>query len=121
MDVPENDKEIESAIRQARLQWSRFAEAFPKRKPGDKFMVKAPFRADGTEEHIWLNVDSIQDINITGKLQSDADYIKGLKKGTVVTVSSKEISDWAYSENNNLYGGFVEQILQRRADENKKK
>src|SRR5204863_9950386 len=67
--VEKDDPRLIKASEEARRRFSEFAEAFVKRKPTDKFMIKSGFKVrGGGEEHMWINVTAFNGSNIKGTL-----------------------------------------------------
>ncbi|MDR2476589.1 MAG: DUF2314 domain-containing protein [Treponema sp.] len=87
------------------------------------FCVKYPFRTDSgsgfSMEQLWLSELRFKNGVYYGVLINSPLHIAGMKKGSVVTFSADEITDWMYTRNGKIVGGrsikyLLEQIPQTR-------
>lgn len=103
---------MERAIAAARR---RFAEAEAWFRAGKQISVKLPFatRHKGGHEHLWIQVTSITDETITGKVDNDPVDVEGLQIGASVTRPRAELTDWLYLDGETMHGGFSIEVLER--------
>ena len=111
-----NNRKMDAAVDEARNRWPEFASAFSKRTgaEGESFIAKFRFPVPNdpeSGEHMWIEVESIDDDNVSGILLNDPVEISGLRNGDKVTRSLSELSDWLYATESGSEGGFVERIL----------
>lgn len=111
--VDSQDSRLEDAMNEAKRRWPEFEEAFRKRLPDQKFVVKAPFRdkeeADG--EWMWLLISSISDGFIEGKLLNDLVRVVSIRKNDAVRVPTSAVGDWIYNNGKKAIGGFTDAVL----------
>ena len=117
-----DDPEMEKAVEDARKSWSDFVKAFEARAEGtDNFGVKFPFDAPENKEFMWVEVTSVDDEFVTGKLANDPVWVKDLKLGSKVKRKVSEIADWMYMKDGDIVGGYsVKVLLKRQAEEQAK-
>jgi len=110
--VTDKDKEMKSAVRQARKTVGTFIAALqhPTATQHD-FEVKKPFIQGDNKEHIWLSNVTFSGNRFHGLVDNTPRNIKGLKLGQRVSVNPDEISDWAFVDNGNLVGGYTIRVL----------
>jgi uncharacterized protein YegJ (DUF2314 family) len=74
------------------------------------FMVKYPFRADRGSgfaiEQLWLANIKYKDGVYYGVIVNAPYYLSALKKGDTVAFSIDDITDWMYTANGIIHGGF---------------
>ena len=79
-------------------------------KDEGNFMVKYPFRADRESgfnmEHLWLSDLRYKNGVYYGVITNTPFYISSVKKGDLVTFNMEEISDWMYTSNEKIIGGY---------------
>ena len=107
--VDAGDAAMNSAIETARSTTGKFVAAFRDRPPGSaNFYVKKPFRVrDGKWEHMWVEVLSMQNDVMTGRVANEAQETTEVKLGDLVKVRLSEISDWKYNNGRKLVGGYT--------------
>lgn len=113
----DDDAEMNAAIEKARSTADRFARAFKNPCADcDSFTVKKAYanRAGGNE-HIWIEVTSIDGDTYTGTVGNDPVDIPGLAYGDEVSGSLGEISDWLYRVRDFMAGGFTVRVIAERA------
>jgi uncharacterized protein YegJ (DUF2314 family) len=117
-----DDPEMEKAVEDARKSWSDFVKAFEAKAEGtDNFGVKFPFDAPENKEFMWVEVTSIDEEFVTGKLANDPVWVKDLQLGSRVKRKVSEIADWMYIKDGDIVGGYsVKVLLKRQAEEQAK-
>ena len=94
-----HDGEILAASKRALVKLATLRPAFLKgRKPGERLMVKAPFKRDDEgSEWMWVEVMKWPTPQkVEGILQNDPFYIKALKAGAKVEVNFAELFDYIF-------------------------
>lgn len=120
--VSTDDKEMASAILEARETFDIFWEAFTDKKgKGENFSIKYPFETENDFEHIWLNEISFQSNKIRGIVNNEPQDTKKIRMGETVEIDPKQISDWMYFENGKLRGGKTMILLINRMPEDQRK
>lgn len=119
--LPGDDEEMNAAIEEAQRQLPEFRRALEDDARRlipvlDSPLVKARFYcpAAHTVEHIWIDNITFEADNIIGTLANDPFDIAGLQKGSRVTVSPADVTDWIYRDCDQTYGGFTVQLMQQR-------
>ncbi|WP_170172676.1 YegJ family protein [Hymenobacter rigui] len=111
-----DDPEMAEAIRQSRETVNQFLTALAS---GDttayNFGVKAAFPIpDGTNEHIWLTDIRANGDSIIGVIDNQPDVITAVKFGQQVAIHKDSITDWNYTKNGKLIGGYSIRLMRRR-------
>jgi uncharacterized protein YegJ (DUF2314 family) len=106
MLLEDDDPRLRTAVVDARQRWPEFVKAFETRQPDQIFAVKALFTDKEQGEWMWVNVSSIGDGMIEGKLGNRPASVRNVHEGDQVTVRASEIGDWLYQEGKRLVGGF---------------
>lgn len=104
--APKRDDSARNKFGQrARSQFSKFETAF-NNKNGANFKVRT-LVTDGTDsEDIWLNVESISDENINGRIANKPLELTNLKKGAALEIKRDAIDDWYYEDQEDEEVGF---------------
>ena len=107
------NEEMTDAIDQARSSMCDFFDAFENPKPNQtSFLIKARFEDDGSSEHIWLADLDFTTQPATGIVANEPD-IRSLTYMERVPFLPDQVSDWMYTENGKLVGGFTTKVLLR--------
>jgi uncharacterized protein YegJ (DUF2314 family) len=64
--------------------------------PQEALMVKARFEFPGGNEWMWIDVQTWSGKTLTGRLESDPEYVAGLKPGATVSKSLDDVMDYMY-------------------------
>ena len=109
---PKDQQAVDAATQEARTNLPAFWAAFDAAASKQDFVMKVGLqtRAGGIE-HIWMNVERRDGDKVSGNLANDPVDIEGVKFGSKVTVTGKQITDWAYPKNGKFYGHFTTRIL----------
>ncbi|MCB2409864.1 DUF2314 domain-containing protein [Hymenobacter lucidus] len=87
-------------------------------KSGDttayNFGVKAAFPADGFQEHIWLGNLTVKGDSIYGVIDNEPEYTKAVIMGQRVAIHKDSITDWNYTKNSRLVGGYSIRVIRNR-------
>ncbi|HTI72511.1 MAG TPA: DUF2314 domain-containing protein [Candidatus Limnocylindria bacterium] len=106
LSVETGDAKMAAAVATARTRWPEFANAYT-RRDGSDFMVKAPVTVNNKTEFIWIEVETLGEENITGKLANDPIDLGNLKLGSTVTVRLADLNDWMFVRNGEPVGLFT--------------
>jgi uncharacterized protein YegJ (DUF2314 family) len=113
--VPTEDGAIEAATREARASLEGLIGPLSHLSPGQSdFSVKVPVREGEMTHYLWLQQIAFDGSNFSGGLGPDAAGLKGHFPGERVTISSGEIADWMFVENEKLVGGFSLRAIRER-------
>jgi uncharacterized protein YegJ (DUF2314 family) len=116
--VAPDDPQMQAAINKARATVPQFVRAL--RSPGrtrSGFAVKAPFSDGRKEEHIWLSPVTYDGKTFRGTVNNEPVDVKTVRFGQQVEVEPARISDWMYTDNKNLVGGFTLRVIRERMSE----
>jgi len=113
--VPGNadDADLKAATEEARRRWPEFAAAFAAKQEDQIFAVKAPFKDGDFTEFMWIKVLKIEDEYLSGVIDNDPVNVKKYKRGTRVRLRIKALSDWMYTDDDDLVGGFTNKALDK--------
>lgn len=106
MLIEDDDPRLKAAVAEARERWPEFVQAFEKRQPSQTFAVKALFTDGEQGEWMWINISSIKDGTIEGRVENKPASVHNVREGDQVSVKASEIGDWAYQAGEKLVGGF---------------
>ena len=112
--VRSDDPDMQAASEEARRRWPEFLEVFRKRRPWQKFSVKAAF-GDSRSEYMWVLVADVDDHVVIGALMNQPTSVEELNCGDLVTVKTDDVRDWEYSDAGKIVGGFTQRVLKRLA------
>jgi uncharacterized protein len=125
-----DDPEIQEACNNARATFRYFWReiAWEQRRivPAlDLACVKAPFSdekdgvqaADDSEiEQMWFNEIDFDGKNVSGVLLNNPNALTSVKAGDSVCMPLREISDWMYCIDNDVYGAYTVNVIRSRMD-----
>lgn len=115
--VAAGDPEMAAAEEEARNSFPHFCERFAKPHEGEQFYIKTPFQVDSMlEEFMWVQVTSIDDKTVHGKLANEPESIKSLELGDTVEIPREKVEDWTIldARGETLEGAFTEKVLEQR-------
>jgi uncharacterized protein YegJ (DUF2314 family) len=103
-----DDPSIADAQEEAQTGWNAFVASFRKGDDELHHNVKLAMpTADGSKEHIWVEVTSITGDAIEGTLNNDPVGDLGFAYGDVVVLQRDDVEDWAvYRDGELVLGGF---------------
>lgn len=113
--TPRSVKEAMIAAQEtARLRFPEFQKAF-KDKQGDDFKGRTVFTDGDLTEHMWFNVESIEDGKLTGRLANKPVELVNVRKGAPVSITLNQLEDWHYVNQDDAEVGGFTMAVQRRA------
>ena len=104
--VDSGDDVLAQAAAEARRRWPEFVAALARRHPEQDFAVKTALTVDGTTEHIWIDVESVDGASVRGRLGNDPVDLGSMKRGDPVTIDISAVEDWMYVLTDQPVGGF---------------
>jgi uncharacterized protein YegJ (DUF2314 family) len=113
----EHDEELLEASRRARDKLLTFRDRYQAGVPeGERLLVKAPFQTpDGGNEWMWVEVVRWKGNVISGILQNDPFYVRGIRSGSRVEVQSESIFDYTLDKSDgSSEGNETGRIIERR-------
>jgi uncharacterized protein YegJ (DUF2314 family) len=120
--VPSEDQLMNSAIENAKLTFTQFDTAF---KNGhfdtSQFSLKIRFETAIGGEHIWTYGITFQNNSYYGIIDEDPVAAKNIRKGDKVKITKDNLSDWMYSDNGTLRGGFTIRALRDKMSPEERK
>ena len=109
------DKAIAPYVAKARATYPEAKKRYLAGLPAKHtFFLTARLRdKDGNFEQVFIAVDKIKDGNVTGRIWSDLNKVKGFKRGDSYTFAEKDMFDWLItkpdgSEEGNFVGNFLD-------------
>lgn len=113
--LPDDDPKLAAAAAEANRRFGEFLAAFESRRPGETFAVKVPFADDYGREFMWVNVASVDDRFVIGRLDNRPAYVRAVRAGQKVRVPRTGLNDWLIVRGGELVGGFTLKVIQQRA------
>ncbi|RYG38024.1 DUF2314 domain-containing protein [bacterium] len=106
------DERMNAAIEEARQRWPEFVHGFsnPSKGADEPFLIKARFEWGEHVEHMWVKPDKVSLEGFEGNLENDSLYNGRLRKGTIVSATVAEVSDWAFLQDGEMVGLFTESL-----------
>jgi uncharacterized protein YegJ (DUF2314 family) len=106
--LPADHPSITIAQKEAQTGWNAFVASFNKGDDELHHNVKLAMpTADGSREHVWVEVTSITGDAIEGTLNNDPVGDLGFAYGDVVVLERDDVEDWAvYRDGELVLGGF---------------
>lgn len=115
----DDDPRMKAAEAEAKRRFPEFKAAFAKRS-SEFFSIKTLIKRGSKGEHIWVDVDSMTDGAIEGRLGNEPVELEGLKLGSPVQVPVSEVEDWAIQKQGSITGAFTMPVLEIILKERKK-
>ena len=113
---------MNAATAQANKTWPLFEQNIFAGEPGTKhFSVKMIFKNPGDEEHLWLVNLHKKEGHLYGALSEPPYKITNMKVGDTFIIKKDRISDWLYSENGKMIGGYTIRVIYNNMNAEEKK
>ena len=131
-DDPEMEKAAQKARQTFRFFWREMSWERRRIIPGlDLAAVKGSFsdppelKSDDPDalecEHMWLVDVDFDGREVTGTLINQPHSIRSVNEGDQVTIAGKQICDWMYVIDDQVYGGFTVDVLRSRMNKAERK
>jgi uncharacterized protein YegJ (DUF2314 family) len=80
------------------------------------FSIKADFLDNGQHEHMWIDLQKIENDQFIGYLGNEPQIVKNIKYRDPVSISKSQIEDWLIvdSRTNQYEGGFSAKVFLQR-------
>ncbi|WP_158501682.1 DUF2314 domain-containing protein [Vitiosangium sp. GDMCC 1.1324] len=117
--VKPGDPELEAVATKARARLNELRPRVEKGlHPPEELTVKAGFPTDdGSSEHMWFVVTGWDKDGLRGTLANEPFSVKGLRRGSLVSVPLKDVDDYIYTRADGTEeGGESSRILMRREE-----
>lgn len=117
-----SDQEMNAAIAKAQGTLSELEDAFKSdRYPMESFIIKVKFPTNEGYEHIWMSDITLVDSAFYGIVNNIPNNTTEVKFGDTVRIRKEMITDWIYSDQGKLRGGYtLRVILDRMPSEERK-
>ncbi len=117
--LSDDDKEMNNAIKTAKNTLSDFD--FALKNPENKdFALKMNFEHENGSEYIWITNIEKDENEYYGIVDNLPNTIKCVKPGEKIKIPIEKISDWMYSKNGILIGGFTIKTIRNRLSKSEK-
>ena len=118
-----DDQEMNAAQMEARRTYPEFLTALQNGCNGcANFLIKMRFSyGEANGEHIWIENLQIGDGEVRGTLANVPENIQNLNYADTVEVVKEKISDWKYTQNGKLVGGYTLRVMYNRMTEEEKR
>jgi uncharacterized protein YegJ (DUF2314 family) len=127
----QDDPELARIAQSARETLPVFFRRLQSPLPGDgNFRIKYPLRADSrsgfSREQVWLSEIRFRDGVYSGVLDHSPYYVSGPAGGERIAFNVEEITDWMFTREGKITGGFsikylLEQIPEHERDEEQRR
>jgi uncharacterized protein YegJ (DUF2314 family) len=109
VNVPNDDKVMEAAIKKARDTLPAFWSQVGNKQANESgHSVKLAYpKKGGNHEHIWAEVQSKSGDQVTATISNVPRDVTGIKKDQRVTVPVSMVSDWLYWRDGRLHGAYT--------------
>ena len=115
----DNDEEMNIAIKTAKQTLEKFNNALnSKNNEFDSFFLKVCFE---NKEHIWIGNITIKNNEYYGTVNNIPEYVENIHLGDFIKINKNNITDWMYTDNKKLVGGFTLRLIRNRMSEDEKK
>ncbi len=120
--INDDDPQLLAAQAEARKNWPEFMQAYQARGKDQYFAVKGPILEGDNTEYMWLQVTSIDDTLVHGKLDSDPETLKKVERGADLHIPIADVDDWLYSTGKDeSHGGYTLRLFEKLAQAKEKK
>jgi len=110
--MTDDDPTLISAETEARERWPEFVKAF-NAKGGKGFSVKGRIVEGNNHEYMWIDVSSIKEGVVHGKLDNEPEIMTSLQMGQKLQVKVEDVDDWVYLDTENKpIGAFTSKVFQ---------
>ncbi len=110
----DNDPQLLEAQAEARKNWPEFMQAYQSRGKDQYFAVKGRILEGDNAEYMWLQVTSIDDTLVHGKLDNDPETLKKVKRGAELHIPIADVDDWLYSTGKGeSHGGYTLRLFEK--------
>lgn len=114
-DLGDDDAEMNEAIETAKSTIDRFNSALKSGNPNFvDFALKTGFSSSKGTEHIWVVNITNEGNNFYGIVNNLPESTKEVKMGDRIQIHKDSISDWMYTNNQMLVGGYTIRVLRKR-------
>lgn len=81
------------------------------------YCVKADFVDNGQHEHMWIDLEKIENDQFIGYLDNEPQMVKHVNYGDSISINKGQIEDWLIvdSRTNQYEGGFSAKVFQNRS------
>ena len=118
--LSDDDKEMNLAIELSNESLDEFDEAL-KFSENENFALKIRYDLNNKSEHIWaVDIEKIGN-DYFGIIDNLPNSETNIKLNDKVKIEKDKISDWMFSKNGKLFGGFTIKVLRNRMSELEKK
>jgi uncharacterized protein YegJ (DUF2314 family) len=104
--VDYDETEIAKAIATARSRVGEFIEALAKNE-AESYSVNVSISDGNGTEQFWIAGVSHAEGKFTGRIEIDPEIVRNVKNGQTWTVAQEEISDWMFTRDGKIHGGFT--------------
>jgi uncharacterized protein YegJ (DUF2314 family) len=120
--TPANDSEMNKAIATARSTLLIFDSAYKSNKyDTSTFSLKVRFPTQTGAEHIWATSITLDDNDYYGLVDNLPELVTEIKEGQKIKINRDDISDWLYSDNGILRGGYTIRLIRNRMTKEERK
>ncbi len=103
----QNDERLQQATIEARERFSSFLQAFESGDPRNEgFSVKIPIPLEGQAEFVWMQVESIDENTIVGRIDNEPTRGQEVGEGQRRRCDISEVADWLFMRDGKMEGNF---------------
>jgi uncharacterized protein YegJ (DUF2314 family) len=120
--TPSDDKEMNEVISKAKNTLDQFDKALLSNKfDTSTFALKVKFPTETGAEHIWATNIKIENTSYYGIVDNLPNTTTQVKLGERIKLNKNDITDWMYSDNGTLSGGYTIKLIRNRMTEDERK
>jgi uncharacterized protein YegJ (DUF2314 family) len=110
-----DDKEMNAAVAAAKASFTEFDSAFRSNiYDSSTFFIKVRFPTAEGNEHIWAMNLTIDHGIYYGVVDNLPNLVTDVRVGEKVRIDTADISDWMFSDNGMLRGGYTIRVIRDR-------
>ncbi len=114
-NTTDEDKEMNEAILTARNTLHQLDTVLASGNYDEESAsLKVKFDAPGGGEHMWVGFVMKKDGVYSGIVANEAELTKEVKMGDSIAIDPANITDWKYSDNGVLRGGYTIRLIRKR-------
>jgi len=111
-------RQMDAATESARQHLDQFIEAFENREDRQlNFMVRKVYETEfGSKRPVWILIDQYENDTFHGLIDVPPEDMPSLQSGQATTVHRDAVTDWMYTDDGAIVGGWTLRVAIEQAD-----